>query len=199
MTTPPSPASRTRAGWMPMSARTLAAPPPAAPVVLAQGTGREINAGGMPGLIRVDPGWCRGALLVHEQVIPPGRLVRAHWHAEVAQWSLVTEGSLWFRVGAESYLVERGGYIWRPPGLVHAVWNAGPGPARQVEGNMRGDVMLRFYERFAELTADGPPDPEEITALAAAYGTHYDDPLTREIERSCHVSASLPAGSGRRP
>lgn len=198
MTTPSSPARRTRAGWMSMSPRTAAAPP-AAPVVLARGAGPEINAGGMPGLVRVDPGWCRGALLMHEQVIPPGRLVRAHWHDEVAQWSVVTEGSLWFRVGAETYLVEQGGYIWRPPGLVHAVWNAGPGPARQVEGNMRGDVMHRFYERFAELTAGGDASPEEVTALAAAYGTHYDDPLTREIEQAGHVSAGLPAGTGPRP
>jgi hypothetical protein len=159
-------------------------------VVVPEGAGTAINAGGMPGLLRIDPAWCDGALLVHEQVIPPRRLVRAHVHADVAQWSLVTEGILMFRVGGENHRVEEGGFIWRPPGLVHAVWNPDARPARQVEGNMRGDVMLRFYERFAELARDGQPDPEEVAALAAAHGTYYHDELTAELEQAHQVSAT---------
>jgi uncharacterized cupin superfamily protein len=172
-----------------MPAQPPGRPGPGAAVMIAQGAGTQINAGGMPGLLRIDPGVCGGALLVHEQVVPPRRLVRAHWHAEVAQWGLVTEGTLMFRVGGESYLVEAGGFIWRPPGLVHAVWNPGLRPARHVEGNMPGDIMLRFYERFDELARDGQPDLEKIAALAAEHGTYYDDDLTRELEQAHQVSA----------
>jgi mannose-6-phosphate isomerase-like protein (cupin superfamily) len=167
-----------------------AAPPvPAAAVVIPEGAGQEINAGGIPGLLRVHPGWCHGALLVHEQVIPPGRLVRAHWHADVAQWSIVTRGSLAFRVGDAEHLIGPGGFIWRPPALVHAVWNPGPGPARQVEGNMPGGDMLRFYERLAELAA-GQASAEEIAAIAGEHGTYYNDDLTAQLERDHQVSAA---------
>ena len=163
---------------------------PTAAVFLPQGAGREINAGGLPGILKVDPAWSDGAPLVHEQVIPPGRLVRAHWHAHVAQWSVVTAGALMFRVGNAEYLVEEGGSIWRPANLVHAVWNPGTAPARQVEANVPGADMLKFYEQYADLAADGTPDPEETAALAAVYGTHYVESLTAELERTHQVSAA---------
>ena len=185
--------SRGRASWR---GRLPQADPGAVTVVIPQGDGAEINAGGMPGLVKIHPTACEGALLMHEQDIAPGQLVRAHRHATAAQWSLVTRGTLMFRVGRVTYEVREGAMIWRPLGLVHSVWNPGPETARQVEGNMPGDGMLRYYERFAELVSGGPPDPEEVTALAAAHGVFFDDDLTAELERAYQVSAA-PAGVGR--
>jgi mannose-6-phosphate isomerase-like protein (cupin superfamily) len=188
--------ARSRAGWL---AGQPAQAGPGAAVVIPQGGGAAINAGGMPGLMKIDPGSCGGALLMHEQDIAPMQLVRAHWHASAAQWSLVTRGTLMFRVGSQVHEVREGGFIWRPAAVVHAVWNPGPEPARQVEGNMPGHGMLRYYQRYAELAAAGLPDPEEVSALAAEYGVFFDPGLTAELERAYQVSAAAPSGGGTRP
>ena len=185
--------SRTRAGYMamqPSPARTLTGA-----VVYAQGAGDPVNAGGIPGLGKILPGTGGGDLLLIEEVIPAGKLVRAHVHREVTQWSLVTDGVLVFRVGDEEYPVGRNEFIIRPPGVVHAVWNPGPADARQFEGNMPGRGMLDFYRQFGALSAPGLLAPGELAELAAGYGTLYDDRLTAEIEAAHGVTA---AGGGPR-
>lgn len=180
--------SRTRAGYAAMQ--------PAPPRVLtravihAQGAGEPVNAGGIPGLGKILPGTGGGDLLLIEEVIPAGRLVRAHVHRKVTQWSLVTDGVLVFRVADREYPVGRNELIIRPPGLVHAVWNPGPADARQFEGNMPGAGMLDFYRRFDALSAPGLLAPGELAELAAEYETFYDDRLTAEIEATHGVSAA---------
>jgi len=188
--------ARSRAGWLAGQAPQA---DPGAAAVIPRGHGRTINVGGIPGELLLDPAECDGDLEVHGQDVAPGQLIRAHVHADAAQWSVVTLGTLVFRIGSQTIERRAGEFAYRPAGVVHAVLNRTPEPARHVEGNMPGDGMLRYYERYAELAAGGPPDPEEVAGLAAAYGLFFDDGLTAELERAYHVSAAAPSGGGPRP
>jgi hypothetical protein len=45
----------------------------------------------------------------------------------------VTEGAIGFRSGDREAVLEAGGYITKPRGELHAMWNAGSTPARIIE------------------------------------------------------------------
>jgi hypothetical protein len=55
---------------------------------------------------------------------------------------------------------------------------------------MPGKLQHGFYTRFGALAGGGVADPDEIEVLAAEYGTHFDDALTRALERDHKVSAA---------
>jgi quercetin dioxygenase-like cupin family protein len=157
---------------------------------LPPGGGRLIESGGMPVTLKISPGMCAGQLMLHEQDIPPGMLVPAHLHQRAAQFSIVTEGTLCVLAGRDVYTLVKGAIIWRPAGMVHAVWNPDQEqPARQIEGSLPGNEMLGFFEDFAALTRSGHLTPEALARTAAPYGTFYDEDLTRRLERDQHVSA----------
>jgi quercetin dioxygenase-like cupin family protein len=164
---------------------------PARAVFLRQGEGRRIVAGGMPVIVKMSPADYDGHLMVQEQDVPPRMLVPAHLHQRAAQFCFVTEGSLCCLVGDEVYTLQRGDFLLRPAGTVHAVWNPDPErPARQVEGSLPGSDMFSFFLAFEELTLSGELTAQRLAETAAPYGTFYDEELTRRLEKEYGVSAS---------
>jgi quercetin dioxygenase-like cupin family protein len=152
--------------------------------------GRLIEAGGLPVTLKVSPGMCDGRLMLHEQFIPPGMLVPAHRHERTAQFSIVTEGTLCVLAGPDIYTLGPGAFIWRPAGMIHAVWNPDPEQtARQIEGSLPGTEMLGFFEDFEALTRSGHLTPAALAQIAAPYGTVYDEQLTGQLEQDHQVSA----------
>lgn len=188
MTSPSAPSRSTRAG---SATRPSAGNAGAVAAFLQQGEGRKIIAGGMPVILKVSPDMSRGHLMLHEQDVPPGMLVPAHLHQRADQFSLVTEGTLCVLVGDEVYTLQAGAFVWRPAGTRHAVWNPDRTRlARQIEGSLPGNEMLRFFEEFEALTLSGRLAPDELARIAAPYGTFYDEAMTGQIEQDHHVSAS---------
>ena len=116
-----------------------------------------------------------GAVSILEQPFEVGALVPPHSHTREDEVTVVVEGQVGFRSGDEEVVLGPGGYIVKPRGEVHAMWNAGKSPARIIEiitpagfeGGMR---------EFAALVAAGPPDPEAMGALAARYGMTFEQP-----------------------
>ena len=100
---------------------------PAPPVVIEPGGGDLIHMGALAVFFKVVSAQVGGACELHEQPIPPGTLVAPHTHDRQDQVSYVLEGTLGFRVGFADVEVPAGGAIFRPRGVPHAVWNAGPG------------------------------------------------------------------------
>jgi len=164
--------------------------PAGAVVLLPDGAGEVIDAGGIDAVIKMSSGWHELAPDGVWEQIAPGRLIAAHTHADTAQWSFVISGTLAFRVGDKDHVVEEGGCIWRGPGVVHAVWNPGDEPARQIEFNVGGN-LVSYFRRRRELIAGGAGQ-EETSALAASYGLTFDDPLTAALEAAHGVSAKGP-------
>jgi hypothetical protein len=70
-------------------------------------------------------------------------------------------------------VLEAGGYISKPRGELHTMWNAGPTEARMIEV-ITPAGFERFFLELAEMFEAGPPDPEALETLAASYGLFFD-------------------------
>ena len=68
-----------------------------------------------------------------------------------------------------------GGYIVKPRGELHAMWNASSAPARMIE-IISPAGFERYFIEMAEAiaAAGGQRDPAMLAALRARYGLSFD-------------------------
>jgi hypothetical protein len=71
-------------------------------------------------------------------------------------------------------LTYRGGYITKPRGELHTMWNAGRSPARMIEV-ISPAGFEGFFGELADLAAAGPPAFDTVAALATGYGLEFGD------------------------
>ncbi len=100
-----------------------------------------------------------GAVSVVEHPFPVGALVVPHLHTLEDEYSIVTEGEIGFRSGDREVVLGPGGYITKPRGEMHTMWNAGQVPARMIE-IISPSGFENFFRELSEILAAGPPDPE---------------------------------------
>src|SRR5664279_5344740 len=74
-----------------------------------------------------------GALSMVEHPFAVGAIVPPHVHTLEDEYSIVLEGEIGFRSNDQEVVLGVGGYIVKPRGQVHAMWNAGSLPARMIE------------------------------------------------------------------
>ncbi|MFF4852541.1 cupin domain-containing protein [Streptomyces sp. NPDC001194] len=111
-----------------------------------------------------------GSVSVVEHPFPVGALVPPHLHTREDEYSIVTEGEIGFRSGDRETVLGAGGYITKPRGELHTMWNAGSVPARMIE-IISPAGFEHFFREMTEMLADGQPPPEDaLPALAAKYG-----------------------------
>ena len=116
----------------------------------------------------------RGPSIV-EHPFPVGAIVPPHLHTREDEYSIVTEGEIGFRSGDSEVVLGPGGYITKPRGEVHTMWNAGKVPARMIEViNPAG--FEGFFHDLSELISSGPPAPESVGAIASKYGLEFGRP-----------------------
>ena len=143
--------------------------------VVRPAQGRAGNLGTIGVVFKLWSADTGGAVSVVEHPFPVGALVPPHLHTREDEFSIVTEGEIGFRSGDREAVLEAGGYITKPRGELHTMWNAGATPARMIEiispGGFEG-----FFRDIVELTSQGQPDPAAIGAVAAAYGLSFDQP-----------------------
>ncbi|MCW2632156.1 MAG: hypothetical protein JWR88_1118 [Pseudonocardia sp.] len=125
-----------------------------------------------------------GALAVVEHPFAVGALVGPHLHTREDEYSIVTEGEIGFRSGDREAVLGPGGYITKPRGEMHAMWNAGDVPARMIEIISPAGFEI-FFDELSELIAAGAPDPAVIGDIAERYGLKFGQPqwLPGVIER----------------
>jgi quercetin dioxygenase-like cupin family protein len=116
-----------------------------------------------------------GALSVVEHPFPVGALVPPHIHTQEDEYSIVTEGEIGFRSGDREIVLGSGGYITKPRGELHTMWNAGDSPARLIE-IISPAGFEHFFRELAGLIAGGPPQPPDVLALAGRYGLQFGQP-----------------------
>jgi mannose-6-phosphate isomerase-like protein (cupin superfamily) len=153
------------------------------------GEGASIRMGALAADLLVPTAFSGGAYELHEQPVPPGVLVVPHTHAHQDQISLVTAGTLGVLVGDEEFVAPVGSCVLRPRGLVHALWNAGPEPARMIEVSSPGVGIEEFFRRFTDLTVAGGATSSAIAELARPYGITYRLDLAPALEERHGVSA----------
>ena len=144
--------------------------------VVRPGEGR---AGGLaPGVgvvFKIDAVDSGGALSIVEHPFAVGALVPPHVHTLEDEYSIVLEGEIGFRSEEDEVVLGRGGYIVKPRGQVHAMWNAGSQPARMIEV-ISPPGFERFFRDLVEITDVRRPDPTEVGEIADRYGMPFAEP-----------------------
>jgi mannose-6-phosphate isomerase-like protein (cupin superfamily) len=159
--------------------------------VVHEGEGTPLSDAGSNRLIaRAE--WMAGAVCILDQVQPPGRVSPVHMHANETQAAYLISGRLGFWVGGEESEVGPGGYVVRPAGKPHALWNPTDQPARMLEITSPADGFQRFMLELAALRERGEADAETVKRVAAGYGVTFFDDLTEEL---CRRHGVDPRGS----
>lgn len=131
--------------------------------------------------------WSRdtcGAFAVIEHPFPPGAIAPPHMHRAEDEYSIVVEGEMGFRSGDREVVLGAGGYISKPRGQMHSMWNAGRTPARIIELITPGGFE-RYFRELADLVTDGSLDPGVAADLARKYDVTFGHPdwLDDVVER----------------
>ena len=143
--------------------------------VLRPGEGEERDLGTIGVVFKLFGEQTNGQVSVVEHPFPVGACVPPHLHTREDEYSIVTEGEIGFRSGDREVVLGAGGYITKPRGDLHTMWNAGTVPARMIE-IISPAGFENFFAAMAELGADGPPRREDVVALAAEYGLEFGEP-----------------------
>jgi quercetin dioxygenase-like cupin family protein len=98
--------------------------------VVQPGEGRSGGlAPGVGVIFKLDGADTGGQLSIVEHPFAVGALVPPHVHTREDEFSIVLEGEIGFRSNDQEVVLAAGGYIVKPRGEVHAMWNAGSTPA----------------------------------------------------------------------
>lgn len=133
---------------------------------LAPGIGVVFKIGG------ADTG---GALSIVEHPFDVGALVPPHVHTVEDEISIVVEGEIGFRSEDQEVVLGPGGYIVKPRGQVHAMWNAGTTPARMIEV-ISPAGFEQFFRELSDMTATGAFDLGATDELARRYQLPFAEP-----------------------
>jgi hypothetical protein len=125
--------------------------------------------------------WSQGHTLIFDQELLPGAFMGAHHHTDESQGAYVIGGSIGFYVDGEETVAGPGSYVVRPPGSVHALWNAGPDTAHMLEITSPAERYQEFILGFQRMRAENA-DPAQLAAHAESYGTFLDDDVTAELQ-----------------
>ena len=144
--------------------------------VVQPGEGRRGNL--VPGIgviFKIDGHDSGGGLSIVEHPFEIGALVPPHIHHLEDEFSIVIEGEIGFRSEDQEVVLGPGGYIIKPRGEVHAMWNAGKQPARMIEV-ISPAGFEGFFREFADMTDVRVPTLDEVTELAGRYQLPFANP-----------------------
>ena len=148
--------------------------------VLGPGEGQERNLGTIGVVFKLFGEQTNGLVSIVEHPFPVGACVPPHLHTREDEYSIVTEGEIGFRSGDREVVLGPGGYITKPRGELHTMWNAGPEEARMIEV-ITPAGFERFFRELADLVAAGPPSPDDLMSLAGRYGLFVDPAWVPEL------------------
>jgi quercetin dioxygenase-like cupin family protein len=119
-----------------------------------------------------------GAYSLFEAVLEPGCTIPPHYGRYEDQTLWIIEGTFALQLGDETLELGPGGYAFVPRGTVHALANAGRGPARLLLLVTPGGLCEKYLAelggaRGVPHALAGPADVERAAAIAAKYGTEF--------------------------
>ena len=151
--------------------------------VVRPGEGEYVTLPGFGAVFKLSSKTNGGEVSIVEHPFEVGLLTAAHRHTREDEHSMVLAGEIGFRSDDSEVVLGPGGYITKPRGQMHAMWNAGSKPGRIVEIITPGGFE-NYFRELGELLlehADNPVgkilrDSPEFGALAAKYGLTYGSP-----------------------
>lgn len=130
-----------------------------------------------------EPADNRDSLLLFECRMPAGSGVPPHTEGNHEAF-YVLEGTLEVEADGRTYSLGAGDFLGIEPGVRHSLHNPGPGFNSALTWVSPGSQHVRFFETLGEPIDDpldppqpsGPPDVEELVAVAAECGMDFSPP-----------------------
>jgi quercetin dioxygenase-like cupin family protein len=150
--------------------------------VVPPGGGDSVAIAGFGAVFKLYGRDNNGEVAIVEHPFAVGTITAPHRHTREDEHSIVLEGQIGFRSDADEIVLEAGGYITKPRGQMHAMWNAGTVPGRIIEVITPGGFEHYFRELSDLLTSVEPTagvnlrERPEFTELATRYGLTYGTP-----------------------
>ena len=107
-----------------------------------------------------------GRFSAQSATLAPRELVIPHSHQREDEFTFVYRGRIGGLVGEDETEVDEGGFLFKPRGIVHALWNPTDEPVLLVEF-ISPAGFEHFFEEMGALTSAEPQDMQEI---AQRYG-----------------------------
>ncbi|OBG39438.1 cupin [Mycobacterium alsense] len=151
--------------------------------VVQPGEGDVVELPGFGAVFKLSGTTNGGEVSIVEHPFAVGVLTAAHRHIHEDEHSLVLAGEIGFRSDDSEVVLGPGGYITKPRGQMHAMWNAGSVPGRIVEIITPGGFE-NYFRELGELLVEHADDPvgkvlhelPEFGELADKYGLTYGNP-----------------------
>jgi mannose-6-phosphate isomerase-like protein (cupin superfamily) len=121
--------------------------------VVQPGEGESVSIPGFGAVYKLYSRDNGGEVAIVEHPFAVGYLTAPHWHTREDEHSIVVEGEIGFRSDDAEVVLGPGGYITKPRGQMHAMWNAGTVPGRIIEVITPGGFESYFRELGELLTA----------------------------------------------
>jgi quercetin dioxygenase-like cupin family protein len=152
----------------------------AALTVVRPGEGESASMAGFGAVFKLRSETTGGLVAIVEHPFAVGLITAAHRHTNEDEHSLVVAGEIGFRSDADEVVLGPGGYITKPRGQMHAMWNAGDEPGRIVEVITPGGGFENYFRELSELLVTGTGsnlhETPEFNELASKYGLAYGSP-----------------------
>jgi quercetin dioxygenase-like cupin family protein len=126
-----------------------------------------------------------GRFSCQSATLAPHHLVMPHSHRFEDEFTFVHRGRIGGRVGDQDVVVEEGGFLFKPRGLVHALWN----PTEE-EAIVLEFISPAGFERFfEEMGALPQPAPQaSLHEIATRYGHTPHPELVAQLTDKYHLT-----------
>jgi quercetin dioxygenase-like cupin family protein len=157
--------------------------------VVQPGAGEKVHIPGFGAIFKLYSRDTGGQVAIVEHPFAVGTITAPHRHTREDEHSMVLEGQIGFRSDDTEVVLGPGGYITKPRGQMHAMWNAADVPGRIVEIITPGGFE-NYFRELGELLAphleesgvlakkqdSSLHESEPFAELAARYGITYGIP-----------------------
>lgn len=126
-----------------------------------------------------------GRFSTQSAVLEAKRLVIPHSHTLEDEFTFVFRGRVGGRVGSEDVVVDEGGFLFKPRGVVHALWNPTDTPAIVLEF-ISPAGFEGFFEEMGAMSKG--TEPAMLEQVAQRYGQTPHPELIGELSQLHGVS-----------
>jgi len=148
------------------------------------GDGESVRIPGFGAVYKLYSRDTGGEVAIVEHPFSVGLITAPHRHTREDEHSIVLEGQIGFRSDDDEVVLGPGGYITKPRGQMHAMWNAGQVPGRIAEVITPGGFESYFRELGQLLAASEAHtvasknlhQTDAFAKLATEYGLTYGTP-----------------------
>jgi mannose-6-phosphate isomerase-like protein (cupin superfamily) len=156
--------------------------------VVQPGTGESVTIPGFGCVYKLYSRDNGGEVAIVEHPFAVGFISAAHRHVREDEHSLVLEGEIGFRSDDSEVVLGPGGFITKPRGQMHAMWNAGKVPGRIVEVITPGGFESYFRE-LGELLAASQAG---ASAQPGAHARPHESDAFGKLAEKYHISYGNP-------